>query len=183
MAGPLRWHWALPQVCSHQTLLKSVPVTKHSSKQYHNWPWHHDISHKCFVSSLLLTNVKYMCKSYITTQVIDIHLYICSGENIKLFFTSYLSQRSCAPFMSPSLRWVRMSAILSLLFRNSIQAMPLWMTKLHIKKSHISVHNEQTTIWKNLMYNTGHQTLSLLEMFWAVQAAECCQPSQGLLDL
>lgn len=44
-----------------------------------------------------------------------------------LIHTSYLSQRSCAPLISPSLRWVRISPKLSLLFRNSIQAIPLWM--------------------------------------------------------
>lgn len=44
-----------------------------------------------------------------------------------LYCTSYLSQRSCASLISPSLKWVRISPKISVLFRNSIQAIPLWM--------------------------------------------------------
>lgn len=73
---------------------------------------------------------------------------------VVLYCTSYLSQSSCASLISPSLRWVRISSKLSELFRNSIQAIPLWMKerkyfRLHKKNTWQSNHIEKYELSRN----------------------------------
>lgn len=74
--------------------------------------------------------------------------------------------------MSPSRRWLRMSPNMSVLFRNSIQAMPLCLTQTYN-------NHDRTSMLSMLL----EKRKSLLEFVLAVKAAEGRQSGQGLVDL
>ncbi len=183
MAGPLGWHWARLQAFSHQTLLQVVPVTKHSSKQHHNWPWHHNISHR----NVLFQHCYWSMLNVCVNTVIDIwQMSIFWWVHEAVFFLPHIWAKGV---VHPSyvLLLGGSGCLLNYQCCSETQSRRChygWQNNM--LKSHVSVQNEKKKqiIW--LIYCTTQETtktLNLLEMFRAVQAAECCQSGQGLLDL
>lgn len=162
MAGPLEWHWARLQACADQTLLQSVPVIKHNSKQHH-WSTDHG-------------------RHGISYRNISGHHW-CEHEVVSLphIWAKEVVHPSCLRLLGGSeclLNCHRCSETLSRQCRygwenNILKVKQILFTSLtNHNKRKFTAQQQETT-----------KTLNLLEIFRAMEVAECCQPGHGLLDL